>query len=759
MLLSLEYDPSFTGEEILLQMPAMGQKTVENAGRNFFDRFEKARIQAAQPEQESSSEEVETAKKGKKGKNPYMKKEKEEKKDKSRIAALKISDLLEGYNLYDLLEVSEEMPIPEIKVNYKKLVLKHHPDKQGAIGDEDERKRKETHFIRIQEAFEILTDEEWRKKYDSSLPFDDSIPTLEDGDCFFEKFGEAFHRFSRFSVKKPVPALGDDETPYAEVQVFYDFWETFQSWRDGFQMALEAEEDMENLSDAEDRMEKRWMERQNAKQGAKYKRIESERIEKLVQRAKTNDPRVIDEKARLREEREQLKAAKEYERNRVRLEKEAEEQKKREAEEAENAIKEAERLAQKEIRQKQKQIIKESRRKLRVAVQDKCSRFVDAEQLQDVILRLEKTDLESHAEKVLAASAESKNDELSEAAQVVHDIIRSVGLTPIIPAIVEETESTMDSAEEQQHEAAPMEVEEDPEERRLRLEQEAVEAAKAAKAAAAKEAKMRAANAARKNQQLQRQKAEEKKAEEARKIEEEKRAKEKAAQDKAKKVKDEQKKKDEGKPKVDADKLSEWELLEDSRIAQAFSVHREKLLESAEALTDAEMRSTTIELAKSDIDFRGALRKLRKAKDDVEIRSDRLCWVLSSKGHAVFEIGTTNPATMTVATNVRNKSKKLRPKFRTFSAWALEQATDDELHLSDGKMSAETKSEGICSGEIDMIQEMFPRNAFEEANASANKKKKKAKKDAPVEENLDDIFAEFGIDPAATKKKKNKNKK
>jgi DnaJ family protein C protein 2 len=72
--------------------------------------------------------------------------------------------------------------------------------------------------------------------------------------------------------------LGDDNTPYENVEKFYEFWVTdfmidtkkhrvdlffqfrFKSWRDfsGF--------DEFNLDEAESRLEKRWMDRQNQKE-------------------------------------------------------------------------------------------------------------------------------------------------------------------------------------------------------------------------------------------------------------------------------------------------------------------------------------------------------------------------------------------------------------------------------------------------------------------------------------------------------------
>ena len=74
-----------------------------------------------------------------------------------------------------------------------------------------------------------------RKKYDSSLPFDDNIPKkadiTEDKD-FYTVFGKCFNNNARFSVNKPVPNLGDQNTPLTDVHKFYKFWDSFKTWRE-----------------------------------------------------------------------------------------------------------------------------------------------------------------------------------------------------------------------------------------------------------------------------------------------------------------------------------------------------------------------------------------------------------------------------------------------------------------------------------------------------------------------------------------------
>ena len=60
---------------------------------------------------------------------------------------------------YDILEIDQHATITDIKKSFRLLALKHHPDKN---------KSTEAHqkFLHIVEAYEVLSDENSRKKYD-----------------------------------------------------------------------------------------------------------------------------------------------------------------------------------------------------------------------------------------------------------------------------------------------------------------------------------------------------------------------------------------------------------------------------------------------------------------------------------------------------------------------------------------------------------------------------------------------------------------
>jgi DnaJ-class molecular chaperone len=67
----------------------------------------------------------------------------------------------EKRDYYKVLEISKSASTREIKKAYRKLAVKYHPDKNPQNKEEAEEKFKE-----VAEAYEVLSDEELRKKYD-----------------------------------------------------------------------------------------------------------------------------------------------------------------------------------------------------------------------------------------------------------------------------------------------------------------------------------------------------------------------------------------------------------------------------------------------------------------------------------------------------------------------------------------------------------------------------------------------------------------
>ena len=67
--------------------------------------------------------------------------------------------MLLSKSYYDILEIDQHATIADIKKSFRLLALKHHPDKNKS--NESYQK-----FLQIVEAYEVLSDENSRRKYD-----------------------------------------------------------------------------------------------------------------------------------------------------------------------------------------------------------------------------------------------------------------------------------------------------------------------------------------------------------------------------------------------------------------------------------------------------------------------------------------------------------------------------------------------------------------------------------------------------------------
>lgn len=63
---------------------------------------------------------------------------------------------------YDILQIDKDASQNEIKKSFRRLALKYHPDKNKSTGSHQI-------FLRIVEAYEVLSDQNSRKKYDLAL--------------------------------------------------------------------------------------------------------------------------------------------------------------------------------------------------------------------------------------------------------------------------------------------------------------------------------------------------------------------------------------------------------------------------------------------------------------------------------------------------------------------------------------------------------------------------------------------------------------
>ena len=248
----------------------------------------------------------------------------------------------------------------QIKRAHRKKVLKHHPDKKAAAGEDDA----DSFFKCIQRANEILTDPARRRQFDSvDEEADVEPPTKKDmqkAGAFYKKWRPVFESEGRFSNKQPVPRLGDDNSSKDEVEEFYNFFYSFDSWR-SFEY---LDEDVPD--DNADRDHKRHIEKKNQNARRKRKTEDIARLRKLVDDALGYDERI----ARFRKV-EKANKNKKKDAAAEAAKKEAEDKKKaKEDEEKRKAEEEVKAKADKESSKKSKEAAKNAAKKNKRAVRN-----------------------------------------------------------------------------------------------------------------------------------------------------------------------------------------------------------------------------------------------------------------------------------------------------------------------------------------------------------------------------------------------------
>lgn len=270
------------------------------------------------------------------------------------------------YAVLGLKDMRFEATEDDIKRAYRKIVLKHHPDKRKGQGQEV--KADEDYFHCITMAYETLGTLKNRRAFDSVDPeFDDALPTQSEvKKDFFDALRDVFRRNSRWSEsRKPVPQLGDENTERSKVEDFYDFWYNFSSWREFSYL------DEEDKDKGQDRDERRWIEKQNKAIRLQRKKEESARIRTLVDLAYNNDPRVVKFK---KEDKDRKLAAKRAKQDAYQAQKAEEDRLAKEAVLAKQKAAEAEQKRIENIqieKEKMKRALKKERKILRDAAKAK----------------------------------------------------------------------------------------------------------------------------------------------------------------------------------------------------------------------------------------------------------------------------------------------------------------------------------------------------------------------------------------------------
>ncbi|XP_050305469.1 dnaJ homolog subfamily C member 2 [Anthonomus grandis grandis] len=249
-----------------------------------------------------------------------------------------------------------------IKTAYRKKVLKHHPDKRKALGEEI--KADDDYFTNITMAYETLGTVQKRRAFDSVDPeFDNNIPSgSELKKDFFEVFNYYFDLNARWSEKPKVPKLGNINSSREEVEKFYSFWYDFKSWRE---YSYEDEEDKDKC---QDRDERRYVDKLNKAERLRKKKEEMSRIRSLVDLAYNNDPRIAKFK---QEDKDRKLAAKRAKQTAAQQKKDEEERILREVQLAKEQAEAAER-ARIEAKRQEREAVKKALKKERKILRDMC---------------------------------------------------------------------------------------------------------------------------------------------------------------------------------------------------------------------------------------------------------------------------------------------------------------------------------------------------------------------------------------------------
>lgn len=200
--------------------------------------------------------------------------------------AVREADLEDYYALLFVSDKGLKVTDADIQKTWKLINLYLHPDKAESA----RKQQAEILFKACHKAYETLTDPKLKIDYDSSVPFDESIPeekaTYKTLTQFIQAFAPVFERNERWSKTQPCPKIGDASSTEDEVNKFYKFWLGFQSWREF------PEGDTEKVGDSAGRQQRRDAENKNAKARALLKQKENTRLRALAERAQAADPRV-----------------------------------------------------------------------------------------------------------------------------------------------------------------------------------------------------------------------------------------------------------------------------------------------------------------------------------------------------------------------------------------------------------------------------------------------------------------------------------
>ncbi|KAG6547665.1 hypothetical protein Mapa_011114 [Marchantia paleacea] len=98
--------------------------------------------------------------------------------------------------LYELLEISQEVGLSEIKTAYRQMARRYHPDVCPPSARDECTKK----FLQVQEAYEILVDPDLRADYDFRLRNPLSVQALTSGFAYDRRSGQRRRGVTRGEV-------------------------------------------------------------------------------------------------------------------------------------------------------------------------------------------------------------------------------------------------------------------------------------------------------------------------------------------------------------------------------------------------------------------------------------------------------------------------------------------------------------------------------------------------------------------------------
>lgn len=222
---------------------------------------------------------------------------------------------------YEILEVSKNAELEEIKASYRALALKLHPDKNGGSAEANER------FKALQASWEVLRNPQERAWYDSHREQilrannpNDEVQDSEEINLFhyfapncyqgYEDTEDGFFRvykgcFDMIGMAEKnaceddkfyYPEFGDRNTSFQVLKAFYQYWSNFVtvrtfSWKDKW-----------NLAEAPSRDHRRAMEKENKKERETFRKEYIAEVKSLVDFVRRRDIRWEEYKLHLQEE-------------------------------------------------------------------------------------------------------------------------------------------------------------------------------------------------------------------------------------------------------------------------------------------------------------------------------------------------------------------------------------------------------------------------------------------------------------------------